>query len=121
MRVAVTDWHGRVSPVFDVAEQVRLVDLAGEDDGSQRTESLGSLASHDRARRLAELGVNVLVCGAISWPLEALLAAKGIRVISLVCGDVEEVVKAFRNGTLEDEQFAMPGCCRSRRRGAVDQ
>ena len=121
MRLAVTDWHGRVSPVFDVAEQVRLVGLDGKDDGSQRTESLGSLASYDRARRLAELGVKVLVCGAISWPLEALLAARGIRVISLVCGDVEEVVKAFRNGTLEDEQFAMPGCCRSRRRGAVDQ
>lgn len=56
----------------------------------------------------------MLVCGAISWPLEALVAASGIRVIPLICGDVEEVVQALRNGTLDDEQFAMPGCCRKR-------
>ena len=115
MKVAVPDWQGRVSPVFDVAEQVLLVDLDREDDGSRRTESLGTTAPHDRAQRLAELGVNVLVCGAISWPLEALLAASGIRVIPLVCGKVEDVVRAFCDGTLENERFAMPGCCRKRR------
>ncbi len=127
MKVAVPDWHGRVSPVFDVAEQVLLVDLASEDDGNQRTESLGSQALHDRARRLMELEVNVLVCGAISWPLEVLVTASGIRVIALVCGNVGEVVQAFRNGTLESERFAMPGCRRkkrrtcNRRRGTVDR
>lgn len=116
MKVAVPNWHGRVSPVFDVATQVLLVDLDGEDGGSRRTEKLDSRGPHDRARRLAELGVNVLVCGAISWPLEALLAASGIRVVALVRGDVEEVVEAFRKGALKDERFVMPGCCRNRRR-----
>lgn len=115
MKVAVPDWKGRVSPVFDVARQVLLVDLDGEDNGRRYLENLGSLGPHDRARRLAELKVNVLVCGAISWPLETLVAASGIRVISLVCGEVEEVVRAFREGTLETERFAMPGCCRKRR------
>jgi len=115
MKVAVPDWQGRVSPVFDVAEQVLLVDLDREDDCSRRMESLGTTAPHDRAQRLAELGVNVLVCGAISWLLEALLASSGIRVVPLICGEVEEVVRAFRDGTLENERFAMPGCCRKRR------
>jgi len=115
MKVAVPDWQGRVSPVFDVAEQVLLVDLDDERESSRRTENLGSTASHDRARRLTELGVDVVVCGAISWPLEALLATSGIRVIPLVCGDVDEVVQAFRDGRLEDQRFAMPGCCRKGR------
>lgn len=115
MKVAIPDWEGRVSPVFDVARQVLLVDLDSEDNGSRRRESLGNSAPHDRARRLAELEVNVLVCGAISWPLETLLAASGIRVIPLVCGEVEDIVRAFRDGTLENERFAMPGCCRKRR------
>jgi len=115
MKVAVPDWQGRVSPVFDVAEQVVLVDFDDDEDGSRHTESLGSTAPHQRAQRLSELGVDVLVCGAISWPLEALLAANGIRVIPLICGEVAEVVRAFRAGTLKDEQFAMPGCCRKRR------
>lgn len=115
MRIAVPDWQGRVSPVFDVAEQVLLVDLDDQVESSRRTEPLGSTAPHNRARRLAELGVDVIVCGAISWRLEALLTSGGIRVMPLVCGAVEEIVRAFREGTLEDERFAMPGCCRKRR------
>ena len=78
--------------------------------------SLAARRLTSAARRLAELGVDVLVCGAISWPLEALLTASGIRVIPLVCGGVEEMVRAFRGGTLGDERFTMPGCCRKRRR-----
>ena len=69
MKVAVPDWQGRVSPVFDVAEQVLLVDLNDDEDGSQHTESLGSPSLQQRAQRLAELRVDVLLCGAISWPL----------------------------------------------------
>ena len=113
MKIAVPAWQGRVSPVFDVAEQLVLVDL-DEPESHPHPESLGSTTLHDRARRLAELGVDVLVCGAISWPLEAVLVSHGIRVVPLVCGEVEEVVKAFRDGTLEEERFAMPGCCRKR-------
>jgi len=116
MKVAVPNWQGRVSPVFDVAEHIVLVYLDNNEDGSRRTENLGSTSPHERARRLAELGVNVLVCGAISWPLEALLAANGVRVIPLVCGEVKDIVQALRDGTLDSERFAMPGCCRKRRR-----
>ena len=77
MKVAVPDWQGRVSPVFDVAEQVLLVDLDNE-GGNRQVESLGSTAPHQRAQRLAELGVKVLVARD-SWPLEALLASGGIK------------------------------------------
>jgi predicted Fe-Mo cluster-binding NifX family protein len=115
MKVAVPDWQGRVSPVFDVAEQILLVDTDDRDVDPWRTERLDSAGPHERARQLADLGVDVLVCGAISWPLEALLATSGIRVIPLVCGNVAEVVQAFCDGTLNDGQFAMPGCCRKRR------
>lgn len=118
MKVAVPDWHGRVSPVFDVAEYLLLVDLDREEDGQRQTAMLASSLPHERARQLAELGVDVLLCGAISWSLEALLTQNGIRVVPLVCGAVEEVVTAFREGTLEQGGFAMPGCCRSRRRGS---
>ncbi len=117
MKVAVPEWQGRVSPVFDVASHLVVVELdhtIGECD--RRTESLGNAAAHERAGRLRDLGVDVLVCGAISWPLEAMLISGGVRVIPLVCGPVDEVVQAFRDGTLEDGRFAMPGCCRKRQR-----
>lgn len=117
MKIAIPTWQGRVSPVFDVAEQTLLVSLNGQEESDRSLESLRGMALHKRAGRLAELGVNVLLCGAISWQLETLLTTGGIKVISLVCGDVEEVLRAFRDGTLKNEQFAMPGCCGRMRRG----
>jgi predicted Fe-Mo cluster-binding NifX family protein len=117
MKIAIPTWQGRVSPVFDVAEQTLLVSLNGREESSRCMESLRSMTLAKRAERLAELGVDVLLCGAISWPLETLLITNRIKVISLVCGDVEEVLHAFRDDTLKNEQFAMPGCCRRMRRG----
>jgi len=69
-----------------------------------------------RARRLTELGVHVLICGAISWPLEAMLVSAGVRVIAQTCGPVEDVLRAFLAGQLASEAFLMPGCCGRRRR-----
>ncbi len=117
MKVAIPDWLGRVSPVFDVAACVILVDFDDQSvESGRRTEEFGSLEFHERAHRLSDLGVDVLVCGAISRPLEALLQAAGIRVVPLICGPIEKVVEAVRNRTIENGQFAMPGCCRRRRR-----
>lgn len=109
-------WQGRVSPVFDVARHMLLVDLDEEGENGRRTEVLDITEPHGRARRLGEMHVDVLVCGAISAVLEGLIAAQGIRVIPLICGDVDEVIRAIQAGTLEDGRFAMPGCCRKQKK-----
>jgi len=116
MRIAVPVWRDRISPVFDVAGSLLLVDLQ---DGAPVLRNEASLQEEDRdvrARRLGDLGVDVLICGAISRPLEASLAAAGIKVIARVCGGVDDVLDAYRSGRLGDRAFAMPGCC-GRRRG----
>lgn len=116
MRVAVPVWQGRVSPVFDVAERLRVVEYAPDGQSSLHEEFFGDVEPQRRPQRLAELGVHTLICGAISGPLEMLLAGQGIRVVARVCGDVDQVLAAFRSGRLEATEFAMPGCRRQRRR-----
>ena len=89
------------------------------EDGRQVRRNDANLQEDDlraRAEKLAELGVDVLVCGAISRPLEAMLTAAGVKVIAQVCGGIEEVLDAHGTGRLGDPAFAMPGCC-GRRRG----
>ncbi len=115
MAVAVPVWQGRVSPVFDVAAQLLLVELEGVEEHSRREEPLPESDPHLRAGRLAELGVKTLICGAISRPLESLLVARRIEVIPRVCGDVDEVLRAYCSGSVGEERFAMPGCCGRRR------
>ena len=79
--------------------------------------STGCLAEPEqRAAQLAELQVETLICGAISQGLEALLSENGIKVYGRICGNADEVLKAFAAGTLGDAQYAMPGCCGQQRR-----
>lgn len=116
MRVAVPQWQGRVSPVFDVAGHVLVVEWVDGQEVARHEELFGIIAPCERVQRLVELGVRTLICGAVSQPLEALLTARGVRVVARVCGDVDEILRAFCAGTLEEERYAMPGCCRKRRR-----
>jgi predicted Fe-Mo cluster-binding NifX family protein len=85
--------------------------LSGSAENTRRQESLPDEAPERRTQRLQILGVETLICGAISRPLEALLAANGIEVIPRICGETEDVLRAFQSAGLQDDQFAMPGCC----------
>lgn len=68
-----------------------------------------------RARRIVELGVDVLICGAISRPLEAMLLSAGVEVVAQTCGQAEEDFQAFLLGQLTERAFLLPGCCGRRR------
>ena len=111
MKVAIPFWQGRVSPVFDVATRLLLVEGA---DGRESGRSEVPLSATDPTQRAGELaghGTTVLICGAISWPLEMAVASSGIQVVAQICGRVEDVLRAFLEGTLSDPAFLMPGCC----------
>jgi predicted Fe-Mo cluster-binding NifX family protein len=116
MRIAIPQWQGRVSPVFDVAGSLLLVDFEGGGEVRRKEVRLAQTDALGRAADLARLGADVLVCGAISAPLEARLAAAGVRVIGFVCGPVEDILAGFVKGELAKSAFRMPGCWGQHRR-----
>jgi len=116
MIIALPIWQGRVSPVFDVAGQLLVVEVDGSVEKSRRHETLPAESPERRVQRLQSMGIEKLICGAVSRPLEDLLAAGGIEAIPRICGDAEEVLRAFLSGDLPDDQYAMPGCCCQTRR-----
>ena len=119
MRVAIPTWIDRVSPVFDVARRLVVVTLGGDRQVKREEAAIEAADLAARVARVTQLGVDVLICGAISMPLEAMLASAGIRVIPHKCGRVEDIVVAFASGQLTDETFLMPGCCGRRGRFRV--
>ena len=119
MRVAIPTWIDRVSPVFDVARRLVVVTLGGDRQVKREEAAIEAADLAVRVARVTQLGVDVLICGAISMPLEAMLASAGIRVIPHKCGRVEDIVVAFASGQLTDETFLMPGCCGRRGRFRV--
>ncbi len=118
-KAAFTVWENRIAPVFDVARHVRLIEaengcIVREDQADLTEES-----PVQKARRIAELGCGILVCGAISRPVQEMASAFGVRVIPFMSGDAAEVLQAWLEGRLDDERFAMPGCRRRAHGGGM--
>jgi predicted Fe-Mo cluster-binding NifX family protein len=116
MRLAIPHWQGRVSPVFDVAGSLLLIDVDRSGEISRQDIALSEDTSWGRAKHVADLHVDMLICGAVSRPLELALVSAGIQVFPQTCGDVEQVLAAYATGKLRQESFLMPGCHGRRRR-----
>lgn len=116
MKLALAVWNGRVSPVFDAAGHLLVLEAEGDRIVRRREEDLAADEPHHKAARLAELGVETLICGAVSRPLAEMIAARGVRLIPFVAGGTDEVVAAFLAGALPAPDLTMPGCCGRRMR-----
>ncbi|MGB9609325.1 MAG: NifB/NifX family molybdenum-iron cluster-binding protein, partial [Bryobacteraceae bacterium] len=110
VRLAIPHHQGRISPVFDTAGSVLLIDLENGREIRRESRSLSRNELLARAGEFLQLEANVLICGAISAPLETLLISSGVHVIGFLCGPVDEVVAAFLNGNIAKPEFSMPGC-----------
>ncbi len=109
MRVAVPSFRGHVSPVFDWAQCIVMVDYDGGRETARREESLAEVAPPFRPGFLARVGVGTLVCGGISRPLAEMVQMRGIRVMAGVAGEIGAVLAAFFAGRLPALEFTMPG------------
>jgi len=110
MKIAIPIWGNSVSTVFDFADQLMIIDVeAGQIKERSEIKFIeGTIIS--KAAKLRELGVHVLLCGAISRPLENMIVTSGIKVIPFVKGTIDEVVEAYFAGRLLDAHFLLPGC-----------
>jgi predicted Fe-Mo cluster-binding NifX family protein len=115
MRIAIPVWQGRVSPVFDEASRVLLVDVSEKQEQHRQEESLTTRKPFDRAQLLPRLGVDLLICGMISQTLQTALSSAGIQIVPCICGTMEEVIAAFLDGRIESGALRMPGCTGRRR------
>lgn len=123
MKLALSVWNGRIAPVFDVSERCLIVEATSLPSNGECVEFPG-WSGDEKARFLAEKSVTTLVCGAVSHEYEETFLAHGIETISFIAGSVEQVLEAWKAGTLIRDSFSMPGCgcprrrrCRRRMRG----
>jgi predicted Fe-Mo cluster-binding NifX family protein len=112
MKVAIPLWQGRVSPVFDEAGRILVVDVFDGRERSRKEELLRVQNPFERAKALPVMGIDLLICGMISQAQQAALDSVGIRIIPHICGSVEDVIAAFLDGQIENGALLMPGCGR---------
>jgi predicted Fe-Mo cluster-binding NifX family protein len=119
VKIAIPHWQGRISPVFDVSENLVLIDIEGGREQRRENVILQSRDPFRRAKEVSGLGAKVVLCGAVSHELEHALAGAGVEVVGFVCGDLEAVVTAFLRGELADGGFLMPGRLGERQSGRI--
>jgi len=108
-RIAIPTWNGRVSPVFDTASRLIVVEMGEKGEYSRFEADISEHFPRSKMTRLTELGVDTLICGAISGQLAHMITNADINLIPWISGLVEDVLQAFLKGTLFDLRFMMPG------------
>lgn len=108
--IAIPTWQGRVSPVLDSASRLLLVSWQKGKEVERRECILSSLPGEALAANLAELRIDLVLCAALSEPLLRALRQRGVRVRSHLCGDLPDILEAFRCRRLGQPEFRMPGC-----------
>lgn len=101
MKIAVTYDNGQIFAHFGKAEQFKVYEV--EDGKVVSGEVVASNGSGHSAQAgaLAELGVNVLICGGMGEGARQALEAAGIEIISGAQGDTDAAVEAYLKGELE--------------------
>jgi hypothetical protein len=104
-------WEGRISPVLDVAGRFLVVQILDGREMSRREILVAETNPTLLVKGIKEMGVGILLCGALSELVAFLLAKNGVRVWPHLCGEAEAVLRAFLADTLGQVEFRMPGCC----------
>lgn len=113
MKVAVTVWGSRISPVFDAAKMLCLFDLKCCTGGSLNSERFSFSDIRHAVSIMNDNGVKRLICGAICQESALEIEQAGIRVTPFMSGEVSEVILGFALGK-DMEKHIMPGCSQCR-------
>jgi predicted Fe-Mo cluster-binding NifX family protein len=119
MRVAITIWGKRISPVFDAAQKLLIAELGDGRQGRSSFLHCNCGQAPEIAKLLLDFEVQVLVTGAISREPAMTLENSGITLIPFISGRYDEVLEKLRCGA-SITCYRMPGWqggkrCRKRR------
>jgi predicted Fe-Mo cluster-binding NifX family protein len=109
VRVAVPIFRARVSPVFDSCLQVLVVEIEENRQISRSELYLDQLSPPQRLDVLRHAGVSTVICGGISEVFHSMIKSAGIKTITGIAGEIEEVLAAFLADRLDQPYFYMPG------------
>ena len=109
IRIAIPIFHNRVSPVLDTCTRLLITDFEGKDGVERREISFDLYSPLERFEIVKKLNPDVIICCGISEVFDRMLQSAGIRLISGIAGDVEQVVEAFLCNRIDDPCFRMPG------------
>ena len=109
VKLAVTVWGNRISPVFDSARTLLIAELADKKISGHYYTALDPGAPVDLIRTLKKNKVNIMVCGAISKTSADLITDHQVHLITFVTGNVRQFLDSFAENCTVEKKHMMPG------------
>lgn len=109
MKIAMPVWENKISPVLDTASRLLVVELKEGGDMSRFEIYLDERDLSKRCSRITGLGVDTLICGAVTRHFSDMLKALGVDLITGISGQPDEVLHACFEGRLAHSKYLLPG------------
>jgi predicted Fe-Mo cluster-binding NifX family protein len=100
MKVAIPLFKDRISPRFDVCQEIWIIELNNGEVINQEKWPMESFNLQQRLDQLTSKGVDKIICGGIDSFCIGQLGNRGIDVIHNVAGEAGEVLNLFMRGVL---------------------
>lgn len=99
MKIAIPAFHSKVSPRFDTAQEVVLLEVIDGNVINRERQPLQAYSAAGKIKKLLEQGVDTLICGGIDRLSQQQIGFNRIEVYSWITGEIDDAVSCFlRNG-----------------------
>lgn len=113
--IAVPVFQNRVSPLLDVSSRYAIFEAEDGQIKQKMDISLNTEGETRRVEKLKEIGVNTIICGAVSGCVAHIINEKGMRLLPMIYGPVDEIIEHYLTDTLGPYCTGTGGCTMGKR------
>ncbi len=110
MKIAITTWGNRISPVFDAAHTLLTARIKNRMIRGKTYTHFDPDSPQELIRILKRMEVTTLICGAISTKPADFIVENNIKLISFVTGNALDFLDSFATRQTIAKINMMPGC-----------
>jgi predicted Fe-Mo cluster-binding NifX family protein len=114
--IALPVFQNRVSPLMDVSSRYVIYETEDGQIKQRMDISLNTDGESSRVEKLKEIGVNTIICGAVSGCVAHIINEKGMRLLPMIYGPVDEIIEHYLTDTLGPYCTGPGSCTRGKRK-----
>lgn len=108
MKICLALYGNRLASLFENANQLKMYEYNHQEILPAGELWMPESGSSQKISAMLACGVNILICGGLSRSTKQFLSNSEICVWDWIRGQTEEVLQAWKNGSLDE--ILMPGC-----------
>jgi predicted Fe-Mo cluster-binding NifX family protein len=110
VKIAITIWGNRISPVFDAAHTLLTARIENRMILNKTYTPFDPDSPQELIQTLKRMDVTTLICGAISTKPADFIVENNIKLISFVTGNALDFLDSFATRQTIEKIHMMPGC-----------